>query len=164
MTLEIDIERVSPLWAGLPGLEALVERVLRAAARGSAVALSDGAEVSVRLVDDNDIRALNARWRGLDGPTNVLSFPAAQPGSLAGSLLLGDIVVAYETAKREALDEGVALSDHVAHLIAHGFLHLLGFDHRDAEEAERMEGLEIRILAEVGVANPYVGTVAADES
>jgi|SRR5271170_1513010 len=164
MTLEIDIERVSPLWAALPGVEALAERVLRAAASSGGVALRDGAEVSVRLVDDNDIRALNARWRGLDEPTNVLSFPAAQPGGLAGSPLLGDIVLAYETAEREAREQGVALRDHVAHLIVHGFLHLLGFDHRDAEKAERMEALEIRILEEVGLANPYVGTVAADES
>jgi probable rRNA maturation factor len=161
MTLEIDIERVSPLWAALPDAEALAKRVLRAGARSGGVALRDSAEVSVRLVDDNDIRALNARWRGLDEPTNVLSFPAAP---LAGSPLLGDIVVAYETSEREAWDEGVGLSDHLAHLIVHGFLHLLGFDHRDAEEAERMEALEIRILEEVGVANPYVGTVAADES
>jgi probable rRNA maturation factor len=161
MKLEIDVARLSPLWAGLPGVEALAGRAIRAAAAG--VALREGAEVSARLVDDEAMRALNLRWRGLDEPTNVLAFPAAAPGKLAEAPLLGDILVAYETARREAAEQDLDFGDHVAHLIVHGFLHLVGFDHRDAEEARRMERREIRILAEIGVANPYVGTVPADE-
>ena len=163
MTIEIDVARVSSLWAALPGVEALVERAIRAAAIAGGATLREGAEVGVRLVDDEETRALNLRWRGLDEPTNVLAFPAAASSKLAEAPLLGDILIAYETARREAAEQDLVFGDHVAHLIVHGFLHLVGFDHRDAEEARSMEGREIRILAEIGVANPYVGTVPADE-
>ena len=101
------------------------------------------------------MRALNARWRGLDKPTNVLSFPAAAPERLGETPVLGDVVVAFETMAREADDEGKALADHFRHLVVHGFLHLLGFDHRSDAEAEAMEALERRILARLGVADPY---------
>ncbi|HLW90713.1 MAG TPA: rRNA maturation RNase YbeY [Roseiarcus sp.] len=164
MKLDIAIERVSPLWPALPQIEELVERAILAAARDAGVALQEGAEVSVQLVDDRQIRALNARWRRIDKATNVLSFPAASPGALASSPLLGDIVVGYETVRREADDEGLGFNDHVAHLVVHGFLHLIGFDHQEADEAQRMERLETRILGEIGIADPYAATVPADES
>ena len=106
------------------------------------------------------MRALNARWRGQDKPTNVLSFPAAGAEKLAESAALGDIAVAFETLAREAEAADVPLADHYRHLIAHGFLHLIGYDHQTDEEAERMEALETRILARLGVADPYAdGTV-----
>ncbi|MGA2791923.1 MAG: rRNA maturation RNase YbeY, partial [Roseiarcus sp.] len=111
---------------------------------------------------DAVIRALNERWRGAAKPTNVLSFPAAAPGKIAAAPLLGDIVVAFETAEREAVEERKTFADHVAHLIVHGFLHLLGFDHQSAGEADRMEALEIGALARLGIADPYVSSVAAD--
>jgi probable rRNA maturation factor len=159
MELDIAIERPSPLWAGLPGAEILAERAILASAEACGVALGEKAEVSVQLVDDEQIRALNARWRGLDKPTNVLSFPAASVERLAAAPLLGDIVVAYETTRREADDGRIAFSDHFAHLVVHGFLHLVGFDHQSADEAEKMEALETRVLAGLAIADPYANNV-----
>ena len=101
------------------------------------------------------MRRLNRDYRGKDKPTNVLSFPRRR--LLAGRLgpLLGDIVLAAETVAREAEDEGLALDDHLTHLIVHGFLHLLGYDHEDEAEAAVMEGLETAILGGLGIADPY---------
>ena len=163
MNLDVAVDCSSPLWAALPDADALAERAVAAAAKGCGVKLLKGAELSVQLVDDAAIRALNAQWRGLDKATNVLSFPAAPAGKVATAPLLGDIVVAFETAQHEAEEEEKSLSDHVAHLVVHGFLHLVGFDHQDREEAERMEELETRVLAEMAIADPYAGTVAMDE-
>ena len=116
--------------------------------------------MSLCLADDAALRALNLRWRGIDKPTNVLSFPAAAARSLAGiATTLGDIALAYETLAREAEDLGVPLADHYRHLLAHGFLHLIGYDHETDAEAERMEALETRILARLGAADPYAREV-----
>ena len=142
-------------WEAQPELEALIERVLAKAESLCGVPLMDGAEVSVLMCDDARIREINKDWRGLDKPTNVLSFPAAPKEALARLPVVGDIAVAYETVVREAAEEGKSLPDHVAHMIAHGFLHLVGFDHETDEEAEEMEALEIRILGELGIADPY---------
>ncbi|HEV3043944.1 MAG TPA: rRNA maturation RNase YbeY [Roseiarcus sp.] len=160
--LDIAIERPSPLWAALPGAKELAERAVLASAIACGVALGEKAEVSVQLVDDEQIRALNARWRGLDQPTNVLSFPAAPVERLAAAPLLGDIVVAYETTRREAEDERIGMSDHFAHLVVHGFLHLVGFDHQSGDEAEKMEALETRVLAGLAIADPYANDVPAE--
>ncbi|MBB1249288.1 rRNA maturation RNase YbeY [Rhizobium sp. G21] len=113
-------------------------------------------EVSLVFTDDAAIREINAEWREQDKPTNVLSFPAfpLAPGGKPGPML-GDIILAEETLRREALDLGVAFEDHLTHLLVHGFLHLFGYDHMTEEEAAVMEGLEIRILAELGLENPY---------
>ncbi len=119
-----------------------------------------GAEVSLCLADDAQLQALNLRWRGLDKPTNVLSFPAAPHGRRAEPFPLGDIALAYQTLAREASELGVPLADHYRHLVAHGFLHLIGYDHETAEEAERMEALESRIMARLGVADPYARELA----
>jgi probable rRNA maturation factor len=105
------------------------------------------------------LRALNLRWRGLDKPTNVLSFPAPPPGRRGDPTTLGDIALAYETLAREAEDLGVPLADHYRHLLAHGFLHLIGYDHETDAEAERMEALETRILRRLGVGDPYAREV-----
>lgn len=119
------------------------------------------AEVSLLLTDDAAIQALNAAYRGQDRPTNVLSFPAWAPADLAtplppgAPLLLGDIALAYQTCAREAAAEGKPLSDHLAHLLVHGCLHLLGLDHAAEAEAVAMEQLETRILAELGIPDPY---------
>ncbi|HTR14821.1 MAG TPA: rRNA maturation RNase YbeY [Roseiarcus sp.] len=115
----------------------------------------DGAEVSLLLADDARLQSLNANWRGLDKATNVLSFPAASPERISDGRLLGDIAIAYETVEREAGSAGEALGDHYRRLVAHGFLHLIGYDHQTDEEAERMESLERRILARLGVRDPY---------
>jgi probable rRNA maturation factor len=113
-------------------------------------------EISLVFTGDDDIRTVNQAWRGQDKPTNVLSFPAfpVQPGGKPGPML-GDIVLAEETLRREALDLGIAFDDHLTHLLVHGFLHLFGYDHMTDEEAAVMEGLETRILAELGLADPY---------
>ena len=92
----------------------------------------------------------------------MLSFPAAAAGKIAAAPLLGDIVLAFETAEREAAQEGKSFSAHVTHLVAHGFLHLLGFDHQRSDEADRMEALETKILSKLGIADPYATTVPAD--
>ena len=99
-------------------------------------------------------RVLNRDWRGIDKSTNVLSFPQIEPfGPVSG--ILGDIILARETLVREAQEQGVSLEDHFTHLVVHGFLHLLGYDHMDDDEALAMEGLETQILASLGVADPY---------
>jgi probable rRNA maturation factor len=118
-------------------------------------------EVSVTLTGDEQVRALNAKWRGKDKPTNVLSFPLTEPAnlrqeSLAGpELLLGDIVLAHGVCQAEAADKGVATAQHATHLIVHGTLHLLGYDHDQDSDAEDMEAREIRALGRLGISNPY---------
>jgi probable rRNA maturation factor len=164
MKLDVAIDRSSTLWADLPGVEALADRVIGASAAACGVALREGAEVGLKLVDDAEIAALNARWRGIAKPTNVLSFPAAPVDRLTVTPLLGDIVVAYETTKREAEEEGKSLADHFAHLVAHGFLHLLGYDHEDPAKADRMEALEIAILATLAIADPYAETELSEKT
>jgi probable rRNA maturation factor len=162
MKLSVEIVEASPLWRALPDVESLTRRAIEATLEASGVQILDGAEVSVQLSDDAQIRALNALWRGVDQPTNVLSFPASAAGKIAAAPLLGDIVVAFETAQREAAREDKTFPDHVAHLVVHGFLHLLGFDHQIAFEADRMEALETGILAKLGIADPYASTVPVD--
>lgn len=113
-------------------------------------------EVSVTFTSDEEVRALNARWRGKDQPTNVLSFPMAEESELAGAQLLGDIVLAHGVCAAEAADKQVAIETHAAHLVVHGTLHLLGYDHETSEgDAEEMEEAERRALAAIGIADPY---------
>lgn len=124
---------------------------------GAAVAAVDDrprAELAVRIVDLDEGRALNARWRDRDRPTNVLSFPADLPPEL-GIPLLGDLVICAPVVAREAAEQGKVGTDHWAHLVVHGVLHLLGHDHEIDAEAEAMEALERRILAGLGIGDPY---------
>ena len=112
------------------------------------------AELSIVLMDDAEQRALNNQWRGIDKPTNVLSFPQVEPFSpVAG--LLGDITLARETLVREAADLDKSFADHFTHLVVHGFLHILGYDHIQESDALVMEGLETQILATLGIPDPY---------
>ena len=148
---------------------ALVERAARAAAAAGAPGDGDGpallGELSVQLADDARTHRLNRDWRKRDRPTNVLSFPAIEPDHLAGAcrraasggppVLLGDVVVAFQTTAREADQMARPLADHLTHLVVHGVLHLLGWDHVDTDQAAAMEALEVRILAGLGVADPY---------
>jgi len=147
--LEIDIQVASPLWQVQP----LAEETVRTAIAAAAMELAADGEVSVLLTDDASIRTLNRDWRKLDKPTNVLSFPAAKQ---AGSALLGDIVIAYETLARECEDEGRDVLHHLAHLSVHGFLHLLGYDHQTDSQAEAMEGLESRVMRSMNMPDPYL--------
>ncbi|TNM66293.1 rRNA maturation RNase YbeY [Aliirhizobium smilacinae] len=115
-------------------------------------------ELSLVFTNDDSIQEINAEWRGMDKPTNVLSFPAfpLEPGGMPGPML-GDIVVARETVEREAVDLDKTFDDHLTHLLVHGFLHLFGYDHLEKDEAEEMEALETRILASLGLSDPYAG-------
>ena len=162
MRPRIEITRTSPLWRALPGAEKLARRAIAASLTVSGARILDGAEVSLRLADDAQIQALNAQWRSVDKPTNVLSFPAAAPLKIDAAPMLGDIIIAFETAEREAVEEDKTLADHAAHLVVHGFLHLLGYDHQIAAEANQMEMLETRILAKLGIADPYSATLPLD--
>jgi probable rRNA maturation factor len=145
--LELSIEATA--WERFPDAEAIVRR-----AAGAALAGGHAAELGVVLTDDARMRELNRAWRGTDRPTNVLSFPAPRAGG-AEPRLLGDVVLAYETVMREAAELGIAPGDHLAHLVVHGTLHLLGHDHESEGDAEAMEQRERAILAELGVADPY---------
>ncbi|WP_447764419.1 rRNA maturation RNase YbeY [Sphingopyxis panaciterrae] len=120
-------------------------------------------EIAVRLTDDAEVHTLNRDFRGKDKPTNVLSFPQVQEDLLEGlsnsddgEILLGDIVLARETCMREAEEKGISVIDHATHLIVHGTLHLVGYDHLDDASAAAMEALEVKALASLGIANPYV--------
>ena len=158
---------VSEEWDSSTGWAALAEAAVKAAVResDSAGLLESGLaiEVSVRFTGDEEVKALNAAWRGKDKPTNVLSFPMFEAGMLAsiagidgGEVLLGDIVLAHGVCTAEAERKGVTVRDHAAHLVVHGMLHLLGYDHeRGEEEAEGMEAAERRALAALGIADPY---------
>jgi probable rRNA maturation factor len=157
----LDTSRDSEAWEALEGAEELAERALEAAAEGSGVQLRPRAEVSLLLTGDAQMRGINREWRGQDKPTNVLSFPAVPPEKLARAPFLGDIAVAFETTAREAEADGKPLADHFTHLVVHGFLHLLGYDHETDAEAEAMEGLEVRILASLGIDDPYRDAPAA---
>ncbi len=153
--LSIAIRTQSRRWRDIADLRARVTQATQAALTIAPLKPMDGAELSLLLTDDKRIRAVNRDWRGFDKATNVLSFPAAPPERIGASPVLGDIVLAYETVAREAQEEGKALADHLSHLVIHGLLHLLGEDHETQGEAERMEGLEIAALAQLGIADPY---------
>lgn len=154
--LVIDVAVPCAAWRRrVPGVERLARDTVRAALAGAGAELG-AAEVSLLLSDDAEVHALNRRWRGKDSPTNVLSFPGGEDGKAPGApVMLGDVVLALETVAREAEAQGKPLLDHVRHLIVHGVLHLLGHDHERAREAARMEALERRILAGLGVPDPY---------
>jgi len=150
---QVDIHMQSPLWDAQP----LAERTVRAAIAEAASTLStaDG-EVSIVLTDDSAIAKLNRDWRGIDKPTNVLSFPASDPNAGDGARLFGDIFIAYETLERECEDENCIFLHHLAHLAVHGFLHLVGYDHQNDTQAEEMEGLESKIMMRLNMPDPYL--------
>lgn len=153
--IDIDIAVEAGDWPDEAELRLLAERAAAAALTHLGQA-SDASELSILFTDDAHIRALNRDWRGKDKPTNVLSFPAFEtvPGDPL-PLLLGDIVLARETIAAEAALEEKPLDHHLCHLVVHGLLHLLGYDHEDEAEAERMEALERRILSELAIPDPY---------
>lgn len=162
MNVETDILVTAEAWAELDWLEELTLAVVRRCTEVSNAKLALVCELCVTFTDDAAIRALNARWRGIDQPTNVLSFET--PGELLTKPALGDIVIAYETAAREAKEQDKTLRAHVAHLIVHGFLHLIGHDHKIASEADAMERLERRVMAALGLPDPYEGTQPIEEA
>ena len=154
-------------WDSRTDWSALAERAVRSAvnsSRHAALANSKLAvEVSVRFTDDDEVKALNAGYRGKDKPTNVLSFPMIEGDLLhsigtaeTGEVLLGDIVLAHGVCTGEAADKEIPVEAHAAHLVVHGALHLLGYDHETGDEdAEAMEAVERRALAAIGIGDPY---------
>ena len=152
ITLDIMIEAGD--WSRLEDAEALAQKAAEAALAVTYEA-DEAFEASVMLTDDAQIRELNRTWRAKDKPTNVLSFPAPEQPGQDGPRHLGDIALAYETLVRESEEESKELAHHFAHLIVHGVLHLLGYDHEVEAEADIMEGLEVKALATLGIADPY---------
>ena len=157
--LSIDVVHESGEWGTLPTLTASVTAAAVAVAAELSLTASNAC---VALSSDADVAKLNAAYRGKPAPTNVLSFPAGAMARAATSQerFLGDIVLAHETVQREAAALGLPFEHHLQHLIVHGLLHLLGFDHETDAEAQAMEALEVRVLSRLGIANPYA---AADE-
>jgi probable rRNA maturation factor len=149
----VDVVVESSLWDAHPQAEDVVVRAFAAAAPADL----GKAEVAVLLADDARVREMNAQWRGKDAATNVLSFPAATatPGPGDTPRHLGDIVIAYETVAAEARAENKPFDHHLAHLVVHGFLHLLGYDHLTDDEADHMERQECDILAKLAIPDPY---------
>ena len=163
MTLDIAIDSdaewdSSNDWATLARSAAIAESAFPQLGSGPR-----SVELSVRLTSDAEVHALNSEWRGKDKPTNVLSFPMAEPEDLDGSddagpeLMLGDVILARGVCVAEAADKGISLENHAAHLMVHGTLHLLGYDHMDDDSAADMEARETRALARLGIADPYEG-------
>ena len=163
MMLDIAIE-ADPDWDSSSRWETLVRSAAEAAVAESAFPQLTQSErpieLSIRLTSDSEVKALNARWRGKDKPTNVLSFPQLEPEELDSitpgpELMLGDIVLARGVCEREAEEKGVTLEEHATHLLVHGTLHLLGYDHQDDGSAEDMESREVRALERLGISDPY---------
>lgn len=164
--LDIALTREDP-WPEATDWEALAARAARAALErtpfGEWIGWPAAIELSVRLTSDDEVHALNRQYRHKDTPTNVLSFPMIQPDLLEavtqnsddGEVLLGDIVLAHGVCAREAGERGIPTEDHATHLIVHGVLHLLGYDHLDDAEADRMEAIERDALASLDIDDPY---------
>ncbi len=155
---EIDVAIEDARWEeAVPDLEPLVIRAVEAGIAAAPARPAGVLEVSVLLADDEAVQELNRTWRAKDKPTNVLSVPAApQPRHAGVATPLGDVVLAYDTVLRESTEQSKPLRDHLAHLLVHGTLHLLGQDHETGEaEADAMEALEIAALAGLGIPNPY---------
>jgi probable rRNA maturation factor len=154
----LEVLVVADCWQAEPDAEAVIHRAIATAAELVAADVGDS-ELAVMLTDDAGIRTLNNNWRGIDKPTNVLSFPALQPSGRRGPAepprMLGDLAIAYETTRREADEEQKPFDQHLSHLAIHGFLHLIGYDHEKDEPAETMEELEREILSQLGIPDPY---------
>ena len=156
---------VADAWQAEPDAETVIHRAIAAAAEFADADIGE-AELAVMLTDDDGIRTLNSNWRGIDKPTNVLSFPALPPSGPSGPddapRMLGDIAIAYQTTRQEADEEQKPFDHHLSHLAVHGFLHLIGHDHEQDDDSEIMEALEQEILAQLGIPDPYVDRERTD--
>ena len=163
--LEVELDQ-SDDWNGDQDWQTLADAAVKAAfsvsSHGDLASAKFTISISISLSNDAEVQTLNAQWRGKDQPTNVLSFPMLEVSELDalantddGEVLLGDMILAFETCQAEAEEKAITLAHHVTHLIVHGALHLLGLDHIDDIQAEHMEALEVKALASLGLANPY---------
>lgn len=161
IAIEADAEWDSSSWDSL--VREAAEAAIAESAFPQLTTSGRPVELSVRLTSDSEVQALNSTWRGKDQPTNVLSFPQMEPDQLDDvgpdglELMLGDVVLAHGVCAREAEEKAIPLKEHAAHLVVHGTLHLLGYDHGDEAQAEAMEQREVRALARLGIADPYAG-------
>lgn len=155
--IAVPIAIADPAWKTAAGdIRAMVRRAARAAA--GEIGGEGPVEISILLTDDREVEGLNRHYRDVGAPTNVLAFASGEPAPEPDApRLLGDVVLAFGTVDREASERGLDLNDHVAHLVVHGVLHLLGYDHHAPAEAEVMEGAEVRILSGLGIRDPYRG-------
>ncbi len=158
----VDVTAECALWQEMPEAELVALRAIEKTVELSKVKLHQDAEVGILLTDDRQIRMLNAKWRNVDKATNVLSFPILSSDKLHSSPLLGDIVLAFETIGRECKEEKKSFSDHFTHLVIHGFLHLIGYDHEQNLDAEAMEAVEIEVLQALNISNPYADAELVD--
>ncbi len=162
----VDISVQYPDWERIPDIEDII-RVATLCSINSitlpTIATGRELEVSVVLANDELLHVLNREYRDKDTPTNVLTFANLEGEDIntEGVLNLGDVLLSFQTIQRESKEQGKFMLDHLRHLVVHGVLHLIGFDHKEEEEANDMEALEIRILEQLGVQNPYTGTILA---
>ncbi len=149
--IECDILKMDNKWEELPEISDIIELTVNYAHNNPQYIHKDihSLEISIVLTNNTHITELNRDYRGKDKPTNVLSFPQDEPG------LLGDIIIARETIIAEAKDQGKTMQNHFTHMLIHGCLHLMGFDHIEEKEAQTMEDLEIKILSQMNIKNPY---------
>lgn len=153
LVLHIDVEHDG--WRALGDVDAVARAAIEAAL-ATAPPEAAQTEIGVRFADDATVRELNRTYRGKDKPTNILSFPIEEaPAAPEAPLLLGDLALAFETTAAEAAEKHVSLAQHATHLLVHGTLHLLGHDHEEEDDANRMERLEVEILGGLGVPDPY---------
>lgn len=155
--LHLDIVEQDGDWTGLGAVQETIQAAGAALATHLRGRGAQGSEASVVLASDAFVRTLNRAYRGENSPTNVLSFPFQLPPGAEESSYLGDVILAAETLRREAAEQGIPCAHHLQHLVIHGLLHLLGFDHVIATEAEAMESIETEVLGALGISNPYAG-------
>ncbi len=153
--IALDVSVDDDAWTALD-VDALAERCAKTLIATAPAGLRPG-EIAILFTNNDAVRELNATWRGKDRPTNVLSFPAVDELALPPDIPqpLGDVVLAFGVCAAEAAEKGVSIQDHASHLVIHGFLHLIGYDHQGEDEAEVMEDLERRLLLDLGIADPY---------
>ena len=163
MTPHIDVTVALETWStAVADVEEVCQRAaMEALVRSNRAAIET--EISVLLCDDDTVSRLNGEYRGQTRPTNILSFPIGNPDDGPDPHLLGDVAIAFETVAAEAASSHLAIVDHLTHLVVHGVLHLLGYDHQITREAEEMEDLEIEILDSLGIADPYAADPDAEE-
>ncbi|MGL4637376.1 MAG: rRNA maturation RNase YbeY [Beijerinckiaceae bacterium] len=158
LDVSVDVQRQSAAWKTISRVTGLARKAAKRALSMSGVAILPGAEIAISLADDATVQASNKEWRAKDAPTNVLSFPSVPANRISRTPFLGDVILAFETVEREAITEEKPIEHHMMHLVVHGVLHVVGYDHMTKADAERMEALETLILASLAVPDPYGDT------